>query len=72
MTKSDKLVINESITVNYINGIIKIQGDTINASVFISQSALGSIYMGQEGSGTIQLIVDVEVLETDSDDSNQT
>lgn len=56
---SKKHTVNESITINYVDDKISIVGKTFKATLFVSQSSLMSLYMGNEGVGTARLTIDV-------------
>lgn len=56
---SKKHTINESVTITYVEDKINIVGKTFKATLFVSQSSLMSLYMGNKGAGTARLTVDV-------------
>ena len=56
---SKKHTINENITITYADDKINIVGETLKATLFVSQSSLMSLYMGNQGSGTARLAIDV-------------
>ena len=58
--------INENITITYADDKINIVGKTFKATLFVSQSSLMSLYMGNKGAGTARLTVDVPELKANT------
>ena len=54
-----KHTLNEKVSITYADDKINIVGKTFKATLFVTQSSLMSLYMGNEGAGTAKLTVDV-------------
>lgn len=54
-----KVTLNENITATYNDGKVYLTGKTFKATLFITQDNLMNIYMGNQGSGTARLTIDV-------------
>lgn len=54
-----KQTIKENVSITYADDKINIVGKTFQATLFVTQSSLLSLYMGNEGAGTAKLTINI-------------